>query len=185
MTHSLKSTSWRADEGRVVSPLAQEVPQGRSRPRRGGLVAGAGLLAVSAAAAVSLHVSAPSAPNSGTRERPADVLSVLREAQEPGDLPVGLRAGSVRADSTRFLGATALGRHYAAIDVTGTLVCLVTVPREADAMPDVACVSLDGESQGALLTIGPAPRGSVTLLRDRGSATAPWTSVSPNLAYRP
>jgi hypothetical protein len=146
----------------------------------------AGLVVISVAAAVTDHVLSGSDNGTGASGpgfvQPADVVGVLVEPQQPKDKLIDAELAGVRRESTRFLGTTPAGRQYTAVDVTGHLVCLLTLA--AEHVSEASCASLDGPAGGSLLKVGPFTDGSsVVLLRDDASMPAPWIMVGQNLAY--
>jgi hypothetical protein len=159
----------------------------RSSGMRAVVVLAIGGVLIVAALLASRMVEGGPAGVESTGLRPGEVMTVFSEPQGAADrvpLGAGLDKSSVQLDTTRLLGTTVLGTHYAAADLTGHMACLVTVPQAQSSVAEVSCTDLSGnDNNSALITMRTASRGSVALLRDESSLSSGWTRVGKNLAY--
>ncbi|HST82158.1 MAG TPA: hypothetical protein VLL08_10530 [Kineosporiaceae bacterium] len=114
---------------------------------------------------------------------PVRVVSVLAQAQTSTDrISPQVFRGSIRPESTRYIGTSALGRHYAAVGRLSELICLITVSAASE--PESTCVS-PSVASGSLFETSSRSSGSIAFLADGPALGAPWVRISPNLAYRP
>lgn len=115
---------------------------------------------------------------------PGVLFSVLTEPQGAADVLAEEPATSLLDPaSTRFLGETAAGAHYLAVQ--GGLVCLVTVP--LGDLAETGCTRPVAD-EGLLRTVFTSPEPHTVALVPDGLAPAAdgaaWERVGPNLYVR-